>query len=73
MKKTSKLIMCKHCGYEIASSAKIFPQCGGKVKKPFYKKVWFWILVGLILAAGSGNSSKTSNDDGKKQYIHSIS
>ena len=32
----SKMIKCKHCGQEIAKSAKVCPSCGGKNKKPFY-------------------------------------
>ena len=50
----SKMITCRHCGARIAAGAKICPQCGGKNKKPFYKKVWFWILIALILIGGMG-------------------
>lgn len=37
----------------------------GKVKKPFYKKVWFWVVVVLVvgIAACSGGSS---NEEPKK-------
>jgi RNA polymerase subunit RPABC4/transcription elongation factor Spt4 len=67
MAKKSKLIICKHCGKEIAASAKICPNCGGKNKKPFYKKAWFWILVVIILiAAISSSGSKSSSNDTKK-------
>ena len=41
----NKMIICDHCGEEIAASAKACPKCGAKIKKPFYKKVWFWILI----------------------------
>lgn len=66
-KKKSKTIICKHCGAEIAKSAKVCPHCGGKNKKPVFKRVWFWllliVLVFLILAiAGSGNQYKLSDD-----------
>ena len=35
-KKKSKTTICKHCGAEIATSAKACPKCGGKNKKPIY-------------------------------------
>ena len=40
---------CDVCGAEIAASAKTCPSCGGKNKKPVYKKWWFW---GLVLVVG---------------------
>ncbi|MBP3197842.1 MAG: DUF4352 domain-containing protein [Butyrivibrio sp.] len=63
----AKMIKCKHCGQEIAASAKTCPHCGGKNKKPFYKKWWFWVLVVLVLLVAAGSSgSKNSNSDSKK-------
>ncbi|MGG7143971.1 FxLYD domain-containing protein [Clostridium nigeriense] len=58
----AKMIQCKSCSKEIASSAKICPGCGAKNKKPIYKRVWFivivlLIIVGAINAAGGGNST----------------
>ncbi|HGS8651934.1 TPA: hypothetical protein ACMUAM_000971 [Enterococcus faecalis] len=42
----------------------------GKVKKPFYKKIWFWVVVVIVLGiAGSGlgkEDKKASNDIPKK-------
>lgn len=64
MSTQSKLITCKHCGAEIASSAKVCPKCGGKNKKPIYKKWWFWLIV-VLLIIGAGSQGKTegnSND-----------
>jgi len=63
----NKMKICKHCGAEIAKSAKVCPQCGGKNKKPIFKRVWFWILVILLvlfgmMVAGSGNQYKLSSD-----------
>lgn len=41
-----------------------------KVKKPFYKKIWFWVLavVVLIIIGGSlgGNEKKSSSNGGEK-------
>lgn len=60
-----KMTVCKHCGAEIAASAKTCPNCGGKNKKPIYKRIWFWILIAVLLigaggaAGGSGGNSDT--------------
>lgn len=57
----SKTQQCKTCGAEIAKSAKSCPNCGGKVKKPFYTRVWFIVLVVLVVigaVAGSGGSKE---------------
>lgn len=61
--KHSKMITCRHCGAEIAAGAKVCPQCGGKNRKPFYKKVWFWILIAAVLvgAVGAGGSGDSGN------------
>ncbi len=67
-----KMTICKHCGAEIAASAKTCPKCGGKNKKPIYKRVWFWILVAVLVlgiggtaggSGGSDSSSTASNTD----------
>lgn len=47
----NKMTKCKSCGADIASSAKRCPSCGAKNKKPIYKRVWFWILVVVLLIA----------------------
>ena len=57
-----KMTTCKHCGAEIATSAKTCPKCGAKNSKPIYKRVWFWILIAVLVlgfggaAGGSGGS-----------------
>ena len=62
-----KMTICKHCGAEIAAGAKTCPKCGGKNKKPIYKRVWFWILVAVLVlgiggaAGGSGGSDSSSS------------
>lgn len=57
----SKMINCKSCSAEIASSAKVCPKCGAKNKKPIYKRVWVWFLVVLIaVAAISSTGDNTS-------------
>ena len=61
----SKMKICKHCGAEIAASAKVCPNCGGKNPKPIFKRVWFWILIAIVVigicgVAGSGGDSDTA-------------
>ncbi len=64
----SKMINCKSCGAEIASSAKSCPKCGAKNKKPIWKRWWVWILAVIILfvaisSVGANNSSSSTDID----------
>lgn len=62
----NKMILCKACGAEIASSAKSCPHCGARNKKPIYKRWWFWLLVVfvvLIVIGSSGNSETGTPPD----------
>lgn len=64
----SKITTCKHCGAEIAASAKVCPQCGGKNKPPIYKRWWFIAIIVLIVLSaigGSGSSSDSSASSSK--------
>ena len=70
----SKLIQCKSCSKEIASSAKTCPNCGAKNKKPIYKRFWFIALVLIIIISAiasnsdsSTGTSGTSTDNGQTQ------
>ena len=57
-----KMTTCKHCGQEIAASAKVCPHCGGKNKPPIYKRWWFIaIIVIIVLAAIGGSGSSDSS------------
>jgi|GEM_PF-4593958 len=61
----AKMKNCKHCGQEIAASAKVCPYCGGKNKKPIYKRVWFWLLiVGALLIGVSSAGTKQQSVTG---------
>lgn len=43
-----------------------------KVKKPIYKKWWFWVIIVVILSAIFGNSgTKDDIEDGAKDAINS--
>lgn len=43
-----KLKNCKHCGNEVAKSAKTCPSCGGKLGSPLIVRV-IGLIVGIIL------------------------
>ena len=58
-----KMIQCKTCGNQIASNAKVCPNCGGKNKKPFYKKVWFWLFLGIIIIIILTNLPNSQDND----------
>lgn len=67
-----KMTICKHCGAEIAASAKTCPKCGGKNSKPIYKRVWFWILIAVLVIgiggmAGGSDSSGSSGTAGSSE------
>ena len=64
MSTKGKMITCKHCGQEIAAAAKTCPHCGGKNKKPFYKKWWFWsvVILVIIIAVGGGEDDENASD-----------
>lgn len=57
----SKMTTCKHCGAEIAASAKVCPQCGGKNKPPIYKRWWFIVIIVLIVLSAIGSSGSGSD------------
>ena len=67
MAKEPKMVTCKHCGAEIAASAKTCPKCGGKNKKPFYKNpllITLVIIVIIIAAATSGGDKGSGETSG---------
>lgn len=64
----SKMTTCKHCGAEIAASAKVCPHCGSKNKPPIYKRWWFIAIIVLIVLSaigGSGSGSDSSASSSK--------
>lgn len=56
---------CKNCGQETDEKAIVCVHCGCslKVKKPIFKKWWFWTLIVVVIvciAAGSAGNSGTT-------------
>lgn len=49
MAKNPKMILCRNCNTPIPAKAKVCPSCGAKNRKPFYKRVWFILLVLAVL------------------------
>ena len=65
----SKMKTCRHCGAEIARSAKVCPNCGGKNAKPLFLRWWFIaivviIIVGVIAGGSGGSKSKGTQQIG---------
>lgn len=62
----NKIMKCKICGNDIATSAKVCPNCGAKIKKPIYKRWWFIVLIILVVLCvvlgSSGSNEPTVND-----------
>lgn len=71
-----KMKFCKKCGAENVDEAVICPKCGvtagdgviptgkkEKTKNPFYKKWWFWVIVGVVvisIIAANGKKDSVS-------------
>lgn len=54
----AKQRICTKCGSENYPGVKFCTNCGAKLKKPIYKRVWFWILIIIAVIA-----AKTSFDN----------
>jgi hypothetical protein len=55
-----KMTVCKHCGEEIAKTAKVCPKCGGKNKNNKGCLIAVIVVVALIGISAVGKSSDTS-------------
>lgn len=65
----SKMKTCKACGAEIASGVKTCPHCGAKNKKPFYKKIWFWALIIIVLICVIASLGDESSTEEKEKLV----
>lgn len=70
MKKKAKIISCRKCNAPMEKGLKICPSCGAKQKKPIYKRIWFILLV-LILLIGVFHSISSTNSKSKEEKIGS--
>ena len=61
MKPGKNMTLCKGCNQQIAKNAKACPHCGGKNKKPIYKKWWFWVIVVVVIGSGGSNMGNNRN------------
>ena len=43
------IMNCKNCGNEVNKKAVICPNCGCKIKKPIFKKWWFWVIIVILV------------------------
>ncbi len=68
MSKKTKMVICRNCNTAIEKKAKICPSCGAKNRKPFYKKMWFFI-VAIIVVIGI-ISSISNNKTEKFEWNH---
>lgn len=63
MKKRKSPTICKKCGAELSSSAKVCRYCRTKVKKPAYKKWWVWLLVLALLGSCVGKNEEPAEQN----------
>lgn len=59
----NKQTICKACGAEVSTASAKCPACGAKIRKPIFKKWWFWaiLVIVCIVIATSGNDTGDSN------------
>ncbi|MBQ3114797.1 MAG: zinc ribbon domain-containing protein [Clostridia bacterium] len=69
-------MICKKCGNEVDKKAVVCTSCGCKIKKPIYKKWWFWgVIVVIAIAIGAssgGNETTVSNNDNAQNQVEEI-
>lgn len=46
---------CKYCGATVSKTAKSCPHCGGRFKKPVYKRWWFIVIMVVVVLGILGN------------------
>lgn len=61
------MMFCKYCGATVSKTAKACPHCGGRFKKPAYKRWWFIVIVVVavlgILGNLGGSGDSTPSED----------
>lgn len=69
----AKLKKCKHCGKEVAKSAKSCPNCGGKLGSPFIVRVFVLVLGIIIVVVGCSKLFSDAADEVEKEKKNSFS
>lgn len=61
----ARLTVCNECGAEISKKSRRCPVCEAKIKKPVYKRWWFWLLIlGLLGSCGKKDEAPAGKQDG---------
>lgn len=70
-KKNNATKFCMNCGKELAFNAKTCPQCGYdcKPKRPFFKSVYFWLIIGVFFGAGIAHSEENNSPNNNQKEI----
>ena len=72
----AKLKNCKHCGKEIAKSAKTCPSCGGKLGSPFIVRVLFAVIGIIVIVVGCSkmfdDAAKEIEKEQKESFSHEV-
>ena len=72
----SKEKHCQSCGAEIVDKkAKICSACGAKIRKPIFKKWWFWVIVilGVAIIGGAFGSDTDGGSNAGESDIDGAS
>jgi len=68
----AKLKLCKHCGNEVAKSAKSCPKCGGRIKGLGILPAIAIIAIIIVIVAVAANEDKIKEDYNKESFSHEI-
>ena len=69
----AKLKKCKHCGNDVAKSAKSCPNCGGKLGSPFIVRVLVLLFILIFIVVGCSKMFSDAVDEVKKEQKNSFS
>lgn len=72
MKKRKSPIICKKCGAELSSNAKVCRYCRAKVKKPIHKKWWVWLLVLALLGSCVGKNEEPAEQNTLEESAETV-
>ena len=63
---------CKHCGNEVAKSAKVCPKCGGRLKKSKWLSLFIIIFVIIIIVASTSKEKERFSYEVTKSYMDNV-